>query len=186
MKILIADDESLIRMGLKSMLRELGHDVLTAKNGRDALQQAREHTPDLAILDIRMPLTNGLDAARAMVKTRPIPIIMLTAFGDADLVEQASELPIQGYMIKPVRSAELSATITVATKRFQDQQAEIAKREKAEQRLEDRILVDRAKSKLMKGGMSEEDAFKRIQQIARDKRVTLGAVAQAILGIEGL
>ena len=182
MKILIADDESIIRMGLKSMLQELGHTVFAARDGRDALDQARRYNPDLAILDIQMPKTNGLQAAKAMHRANPIPIILLTANSDAEMIEQASELPIQAYLVKPVRgSAELAATIAVSTKRFQDQQAEAAQRAKAEQRLETRILLDRAKAILIKNGLSETDAFAAIQKQSRDERRTMRDVALKIL-----
>ena len=102
MRILIAEDESIIRMGLKSMLQEMGHEVFAAADGREALQLARHYLPDLAILDIKMPKTDGLQAAKTLARTQPMPILLLTAFSQQDLVDQATELPIQGYLVKPI------------------------------------------------------------------------------------
>lgn len=115
MKILIADDEAIIRMGLKSMLAELGHTVFEATNGREALQIVQHQHPELALLDIQMPYTDGLHVARAIDRVRPIPVVILTAFGQKELVDKASEYPIHGYLIKPVQSAELNAALAVAT-----------------------------------------------------------------------
>lgn len=95
MLILIADDESIIRLGLKSMLEGLGHQVLAATNGREALRMAERQPPDLAILDIQMPYTNGLQAARALMASRPLPILILTAFSEQDLIDKATDLPIK-------------------------------------------------------------------------------------------
>ena len=127
MRILIADDESIIRMGLKSILQELGHEVLAATNGREALEMARRHRPDLAIFDIKMPFTDGLQAAKALSRTHPMPILLLTAFSEQDLIDKATDLPIHGYLIKPIKPEELAAAIAVAHKRFADNQALAAK-----------------------------------------------------------
>lgn len=182
MQILIADDESIIRMGLRSMLQELGHSVVMARDGRDALEKARKVRIDLAILDIRMPRTDGLAAAKALVKHKPIPIIFLTAYSQDELIERATDLPVQGYLIKPIKnSAELSATIAIAKKRFDDQQAEIAKREQAERKLAQRVLVERAKANLIAQGMTEDEAYRLIQEQARRKNRPMSTVAQSIL-----
>lgn len=181
MHILIADDESIIRLGLKAMLQEMGHQVVMAADGREALEQARRHQPDLAILDIKMPLTDGLQAAAALHRARPLPILLLTAFSEADLVDKATDLPIQGYLVKPVRPEELSAAITLAGKRFAEQQALQAKTAELRETLENRKLVERAKGKLMAAGLSEEVAYQMIQQQARQNRQSMTQVAQAIL-----
>jgi len=181
LKILIADDESLIRMGLKTILTTLGHEVLTAADGHEALNLFHSRTPDLAILDIRMPFTDGLEAAQAMYRHRPIPILILTAFGEQDLIESAAALPIQGYLIKPVDERDLTAAIEVAAARFDDSQ--IQAREMAELRydLESRKTVDRAKSWLMAHGRSEEDAYREIQSQARSKRISMRLAANEVL-----
>ncbi|WP_420641270.1 ANTAR domain-containing response regulator [Candidatus Leptofilum sp.] len=181
MRILIADDESIIRMGLKAILQEMGHEVLAATNGREALEMARRRQPDLAILDIKMPFTDGLQAAKTLARIQPMPILLLTAFSEQDLIDKASDLPIHGYLIKPVEPEALSAAISVATKRFQDSQALKEKAAKLADALETRKLLDKAKARLMATGLSEEEAYKTLQQQARNGRISLRAVATAIL-----
>ena len=107
-------------MGLRTMLTALGHEVLLAANGRDALQIVRNARPDLALLDLQMPLTDGLEAAKAIARKRPMPIIILTAFSQEDLLEEAAQLPIQGYLVKPVNERDLAAAIEVAMARFDE------------------------------------------------------------------
>lgn len=181
MRILIADDESIIRMGLKAMLQTMGHEVVMARNGREALQMVRSHVPDLAILDIKMPYTDGLQAAKTIGRTQPLPILLLTAYGEQDLIEKASDLPIHGYLIKPVEPAALAAAIAVAQKRFAEMQALAQQAERLEQTLTMRKLVDRAKGKLMETGLSEEEAHQLLLKYARDHQQTIGEVAQLVL-----
>jgi response regulator NasT len=181
MLILIADDESIIRLGLKSMLEGLGHQVLAATNGREALRMAERQPPDLAILDIQMPYTNGLQAARALMASRPLPILILTAFSEQDLIDKATDLPIQGYLIKPVEPEALAAAISVAAKRFADSRAQAARMAQLEADLATRKLLDRAKGKLMQDGLSEDEAYQMIQDLARRGRQTLAAAAAAVL-----
>jgi AmiR/NasT family two-component response regulator len=185
LKILIADDESLIRMGLKTMLTGLGHEVLTAADGHEALSLFHARMPDLAILDIRMPFTDGLAAARAMYRHRPVPILILTAFGEQDLIESAAALPVQGYLIKPVDERDLAAAIEVAVSRFAESQT--LARETAELRgdLESRKLVERAKGRLMQQGKTEEQAYREIQERARSKRISMGLAANEIIQRQG-
>lgn len=181
MLILIADDESIIRMGLKSMLVGMGHQVIAATNGREAIRMVESHRPDLAILDIQMPYTDGLQAARAIMSATPLPILILTAFSEHDLVDRATDLPIQGYLIKPIQPEELSAAITVAVKRFAESRAMADRTAKLESDLATRKLVDRAKGMLMQSGMTEEDAYRTIKERARRERRTLAAAAVSIL-----
>jgi response regulator NasT len=180
-KILIADDEPIIRMGLKSMLQEMGHRVTAAANGREALRMARRQHFDLAILDIKMPYTDGLQAAETLARTAPLPIVLLTAFSERDLVEEASDLPIHGYLVKPVQAGQLSAAISVARKRFEEAQAGRARAQELAQKLEERKVVDRAKGKLMDAGLSEEDAYRTMQRLARKMQRSMGQVARQIL-----
>ena len=187
MKILIADDESIIRMGLKQMLTDMGHSVIAAVNGREALQMGRDHQPDMAILDIRMPFTDGIQAAKALAKSQPMPIILLTAYSDDDLIEKATELPIQGYLVKPVNEGALKAAISVAVKRF----AETSKLKEVGAKLyvalETRKLLDKAKGKLMsEQGLSEDEAYHVIQSEARESRRPIKEIAQAILEASSL
>lgn len=181
MKILIAEDESIIRLGLKSMLQEMGHEIYAATNGREALEMARRYDPDMAILDIKMPYTDGLQAAKVLSRTQPMPILLLTAFSQQDLVEEAAELPIQGYLVKPIKSDELAAAITVANKRFMEMQSLVLEKERLEEQLETRKLIELAKGKLMQTGLSEEEAYLAIQRQARQNRQSIKEVALAIL-----
>lgn len=181
MKILIADDESIIRLGLKAMLQEMGHEVLAAVNGREALDMARRYQPDLAILDIKMPYTDGLQAAKTLGRTQPLPILLLTAYSEEDLIERATDLPIHGYLIKPIKPAELAAAIAVARKRFEESQALAEQNVKLAETLETRKLVEQAKGRLMQTGLSEEAAYRALQKRARETRRSLGEVAQAVL-----
>jgi AmiR/NasT family two-component response regulator len=185
MRILIADDEAIIRLGLKTMLQEMGHQVIAAMNGREAIQMAARQAPDLAILDIKMPYTDGLQAARVISRERPMPILILTAFSDSELIDKATDLPIQGYLIKPVQPAELSAAISVAAKRFDEGQQLTERARKLEEDMKTRKLVERAKGKLMLTGLSEEDAYRALQIHARKNRLTMRAAAMAILGDTG-
>jgi AmiR/NasT family two-component response regulator len=184
LRILVADDESIIRMGLRAMLGALGHEVALASNGREALQLARTQSFDLALLDIHMPLTDGLEAAKVIARKHPMPILLLTAYSEQDLIERAAQLPIQGYLVKPVTERELAAAIEVALARFADAQA--AARENAELResLETRKLVERAKAALIQRGLSEDEAYRAIQRRARDARVSMREAAEEVLGAE--
>jgi response regulator NasT len=181
LKIIVADDESIIRLGLKTMLTALGHEVFLAANGREALTLARTIDADLALLDIQMPLTDGLEAAKVIARKHPMPIVILTAYGQQELIERAVQLPIHGYLIKPVGEKDLAAAIGVALARFEE--AQIAARETAKLResLESRKLIDRAKGILMQRGMSEDAAYQLIQQQARSAQVSMRQVAEAIL-----
>lgn len=182
MRIVIAEDESIIRLGIKRMLQEMGHEVYAAANGREALEMARRHQPELAILDIKMPYTDGLEAASVLARTQPMPILLLTAFSQQDLVEEAAALPIQGYLVKPVKADELAAAITVARRRFLDLQHLALEKEQLAEQLETRKLLDRAKGRLMREGLSEEEAYLTIQRQAREKQQSIREVVLGILG----
>lgn len=179
--ILVADDEAIIRLGLKAMLNALGHEVWLANNGREALQVARTHSLDLALLDIQMPLTDGLEAAKVLARKHPLPIIFLTAYGQQDLIEKAAALPIQGYLIKPVNERELAAAITVALARFAELQALQQEKAHLQADLETRKLVEQAKGVLMQTGLTEAEAHQTLHRRARTERLSLRAVAEAVL-----
>ncbi len=185
LRILVAEDEPIIRMGLKTMLASLGYEPILAADGHEALSLFHARSPDLAILDIRMPFTDGLEAAKAMDNSRPIPILILTAFSERDLIENAAQLPIQGYLIKPVDERDLAAAIQVALARFADSQEKSEEVAELRGDLEERKLVDRAKGKLMSGGMTEENAYRAIQHRARSRRVTMRRAAEEILHQSG-
>jgi AmiR/NasT family two-component response regulator len=185
LKIVVADDEAIIRMGLRTMLAALGHEALLAPNGREALNLIRTTQPDLALLDIQMPLTDGLEAAKVIARKHPMPVIILTAFSQADLLEKAASLPIQGYLVKPVNERDLAAAIEVAVARFEDAQAKEKEIAELKESLETRKVLDRAKGRLMQTGLSEEEAYLALQSRAREARVSLRQAAEAVLAQAG-
>lgn len=181
LRILVAEDETIIRLGLRNMLTQMGHEVLLAANGRDALNLVRTAHPDLALLDIRMPLTDGLEAARVIARKHPMPILILTAYSDRELIDRAAELPIQGYLIKPVDERDLAAAITVAHRRFAETQAATRQLAELQETLETRKLIERAKGVLMQRGHSEDEAYHWLQRRAREERLSMRQVAEAVL-----
>jgi AmiR/NasT family two-component response regulator len=182
LRILVAEDESVIRIGVCRILEEAGHQTVSAPDGRTAVKLARQTGPDLVILDIRMPGMDGLEAARAIYAQRPVPIVLLTAYGDQELVEQAAELPIMAYLIKPVKERELLATLEVVTARFAEQQYTLQQAAELEEQIAARKLVERAKGVLMeRESISEEEAYRRIQRQARRERSSMRQVAEGIL-----
>jgi len=182
MQILLAEDESIIRMGLCRVLEEAGHHVVAAPDGRTAVRLARETGPDVVILDIKMPGMDGLEAARQIYRQRPVPIVLLTAYGDRELVERAAELPVMAYLIKPVDERELLATLEVVVARFAEQQRTLQRALEAEERLAVRKQIERAKGVLMRQeGLDEEEAYRYIQRRARDERRPMREIAEEIL-----
>lgn len=181
LRVLIADDESIIRMGLRAILTELGHTVFSASDGVEAASLAQREEPDIALLDVRMPFRDGLDAAAEIVKLRPIPIIILTAFNETALLDRATAIPVQGYLVKPVKRDDLIAAIRVALATFQDRRALKEKADDLEEKLTARKMIDRAKGILMKSGMSEQEAYHEIQMRARARRTTMSKVATELI-----
>jgi response regulator NasT len=180
--ILIAEDESLIRMGLKQILEEAGHTVWAAEDGQAALELCEQRTPDVAVLDIKMPRMDGLEAAQRLYERAPLPIIFLTAFGEKDLVERATRLPVMGYLMKPLNEAELLATINVAVRRFAETAKITQAAKDADAQLKDKRTLDRAKGLLMlKHGVSELEASGRLEERARRERRTLLEAAEEII-----
>ena len=185
LRVLIADDESIIRMGLRAILSELGHTVYSASDCVEAVTLAYREQPDIALLDVRMPFKDGLEAAAEIVKHRPIPILILTAYNDPALLEKATTIPVQGYLIKPVKRDDLIATMRVALATFNDQRHLAEKVDELQERLTARKLIDRAKGFLMQAGMSEEEAYHTIQIRARSRRTTMSTIAQEIIDRQG-
>jgi response regulator NasT len=185
-RVLIAEDEALIRLDLKEMLEEEGYDVVgEAGDGEQAIQLAEELRPDLVILDVKMPRVDGIAAAEAIAKQRIAPVIILTAFSQRDLVEQARDAGAMAYLVKPFQKKDLLPTIEMATSRF----AEIVVLEREvsglTERLETRKVVERAKGVLMtEHGMTEPQAFRWIQRTAMDRRTTMRDVAAKVLSAE--
>ncbi len=183
MRVLIADDEAIIRLGLSEMLEDLGHTVVGhASDGAGAVRLASETEPDMIILDIKMPGMSGLDAAEAITADRPAPIIILSAYSDRALLERAASLAVQGYLVKPVRPADLAPALEMAASRFE--QWQVLRREAADLReaIQTRDIVDRAKRLLMQSQqLTEAQAFARLQMQARRQRRPMRAVAEEII-----
>jgi two-component system, response regulator PdtaR len=181
LRILIADDESIIRMGLRTMLTDMGHTVFSAADGIEAVSLAQREEPDLALLDIRMPFRDGLEAAAEIVKQRPIPIIILTAYNDNTLLDRAAAIPVQGYLTKPVKRDDLVSTMRMALATHGDRKSLSAKVDELEEKLTARKLIDRAKGILIKQGVGEEEAYHQIQMQARSRRTTMSKIAQELI-----
>ena len=186
MRILIAEDESITRMGLTRMVEDAGHQVVAAPDGRTAVRLARQTGPDLAILDIKMPQLDGLEAAQRIYQERPTPIVLLTAYGDRDLVEQAKSLPIMAYLIKPIKERELLATLEVVTARFAEFEWMHRQTVELKEELAARKVIEQAKGALMRReGLDEEEAYRRIQSQARAARRSMREVAEEISRQDG-
>ena len=183
LRILIGDDESIRLLSLRQQLQALGHRVVAeATNGTEAVALAAVTQPDLAILDIKMPEVDGIEAARQITRDRPIPIILLTAYSEAGLVERAAQANIAAYLMKPVAEEDLLPAITLALIRFR--QFEALRREVNDLReaLEARKVIERAKGILMRRlNLSEEEAFRRLQRQSQDSNRRLAQVAEAII-----
>jgi len=182
-RVLIADDEAIIRLGLGAMLEELGYTVVgSAADGAAAVDMARTLHPDLVILDIKMPAMGGLDAAEAITAERPVPILILSAYSDRELVERAASLAVQSYLVKPVRPAELGPALELAASRFEQWQALRQEAADLREALAARAVVDAAKRRLMEcENLGEAQAFRRLQMQARRERRTMREVAEAVL-----
>jgi AmiR/NasT family two-component response regulator len=182
-RVVIAEDEAIIRLDLKETLEEEGYEVVgETGRGDDAVKLVREHKPDIAILDIKMPGIDGLQAAREITAERGAAVLILTAFSQRDLIEQARDAGALAYLVKPFQRSELIPAVEVALGRFQEMRALEEEVKGLEDQLETRRLVDRAKGLLMdKHGQSENDAFSFIQKTAMRERTTMKAVAQQII-----
>jgi response regulator NasT len=182
-RVLIAEDEALIRMDLAEMLREEGYEVVgEASDGEDAVSLARELKPSLVIMDIKMPKVDGITAAGAIVQERIAPVVMLTAFSQRELIEQARDAGALAYLVKPFAAHELVPAIELAVSRFAEMQALEHEVATLSDRLESRKAIDRAKGLLMaNNAMTEPEAFRWIQRTAMDRRSTMRAVSEAII-----
>ena len=182
-RIIIADDESLIRMDLREMLSHLGYDVIgEATDGREAVDLADKLRPDLVIMDIRMPEVDGISAAQELASRRIAPVVLLTAYSEQSLIGRAKDAGVCGYLVKPFRETELMPVIELALSRFRemcDLEQEVTDLREA---LETRKLVERAKGVLMEvHGLRESEAFNRMRKTSMDNRKSMREVAEAIL-----
>ena len=182
-RVVIAEDEAIIRLDLSETLQEEGYDVV-AETGRgdEAVRLVREHQPDIAILDIKMPGLDGLSAAREIAGERLAAVLILTAFSQRDLIERARDAGALGYLVKPFQKAELLPAIEVALGRFKEMKALHDQATSLEEQLESRKVVDRAKGRLMDDhGLTEGAAFSFIQKTAMRERRTMRDVADEVL-----
>jgi response regulator NasT len=184
LRVVIADDEAVIRLGLRAMLEDQGYQVVgDAADGKRALDLVEKLRPDLVFLDIKMPGVDGLQAARRLLADRAVPVIILTAYADRAFVDQAKEAGALAYLVKPVRESDLAPAVEMAMGRFREIQALRQEIGSLEETLETRKLVERAKGILMRReGLDEAAAFARLQKQARDTRKTMKEIAQGILG----
>ena len=182
-RVVIAEDEVLIRMDLVEMLTEEGYVVVgQAGDGASAVQLAEEHRPDLVILDVKMPVLDGIAAAEAIAGKRIAPVVILTAFSQRDLVDRARDAGAMAYLVKPFTQSDLVPAVEMAVSRFAELSALEAEVADLTERLETRKAVERAKGLLMaKKKMTEPDAFRWIQRTAMDRRTTMRAVADAVV-----
>jgi two-component system, response regulator PdtaR len=188
LRVLIADDESIRVMSLRMQLTALGHDVVAqGSTGEEAVALAEQTHPDLAILDIKMPGMDGIEAAERIMQIRPIPILLLTAYSEEQLVARAAETSISAYLMKPVAEDDLLPAISLALARFRQFEAlqqEVANLKDA---LETRKVIERAKGILMRRlNLSEEEAFHRLQKQSQDTNRKLAEVALALVTADQL
>ncbi|MFT3715385.1 MAG: response regulator [Gordonia sp. (in: high G+C Gram-positive bacteria)] len=182
-RVVVAEDDSLIRMDLCEMLRDEGYEVAgEAPNGQVAVELTESLTPDLVIMDIKMPVRDGIDAASEIARKRLAPVVMLTAFSQRDFVERARDAGAMAYLVKPFSQADLVPAIELAISRFRELAALEEEVSGLNERFEARKLIDRAKGLLMeKQGLTEPEAFRWIQTNAMDRRATMKAVAQIVV-----
>jgi len=185
-RVLIAEDEALIRLDLKEMLEEEGYVVVAeVGDGQSAVEQAQLLRPDLVVLDVQMPVLDGIAAAEQIAAARIAPVIVLTAFSQRELVERARDAGAMAYLVKPFSKNDLVPAIEVAVGRFQEMHALDAEVSDLKERLEARKVVEQAKGRLMAArGMTEAEAFRWIQRTAMNERTSMKALAQAILATE--
>lgn len=180
---MIAEDEALIRLDLAEMLQEEGYDVVgQAGDGEKAVELAREQRPDLVVLDVKMPKLDGISAAERIAEQRIAPVVILTAFGQRELVERARDAGAMAYLVKPFNKSDLVPAIEMAVSRFAEIQLLESEVADLSERLETRKAVDRAKSVLQAQlELSEPDAFRWIQKTAMDLRLSMRQVAEGVV-----
>ncbi|GAB6106664.1 ANTAR domain-containing response regulator [Fusibacter bizertensis] len=183
-KIVIADDEPITRMNIAEMLEEAGYNVVgQAVDGFDAVELCKKHQPDLVILDVKMPLLDGLTAAKIIMEEGlKCGVILLTAYSGKEFIDKAKEIGVLNYLVKPVTEKAILPAVEIAIHRAAEFQKMKEESKKLNERLEARILIDRAKSSLMKRDkMDEEDAYNYIRKMSMDKRCSMKEISRIIL-----
>lgn len=186
LRILLADDEALIRLDLREMLTEAGHEIVgEAANGQEAVQLAQELHPDIVIMDVKMPVMDGLTAAQQITEAEIAPVLLLTAYSQQDIVARATEAGVIAYLVKPVREQQLFPAIEVAVSRFRAWQELGRELDELKESLATRKLVDRAKGILMTAHkMTEQEAYRKMQQFSMAKRISLKKLAEEIIAAD--
>jgi AmiR/NasT family two-component response regulator len=187
LRILVAEDETIIRLDLKETLERAGHEVCAeARDGEEAVEMARSEQPDLAVLDVKMPRLDGIEAARRILAERPIPIVMLTAYGQDELVARAVEAGVFGYLVKPFRETDLLPAMQTARARHAELETLREEAQSLAEALATRKVVERAKGLLMaQEGLSEQDAFSRLQRASQVSGRPMKVVAEALIATFG-
>jgi two-component system, response regulator PdtaR len=183
MRILIAEDETIIRLDLRELLEGAGFEVVAeARDGEEAVALAQSEQPDLALLDVKMPKLDGIDAARRILDRRPIPIVMVTAYGEEELVTRAVEVGVFGYLVKPFRESDLLPAIATARARHEELTAVREEADSLAEALAARKAIERAKGLLMeREGLTEKDAFARLRKASQISGRPLKVVADALI-----
>jgi len=183
LRILIADDEALIRMDVREMLTEAGHTVIAeAANGDEAIKKARELKPDFVIMDVKMPGVDGLTASKIIIEEGIAPVLLLTAYSQTDIITKANEAGVLAYLVKPIREEQLFPAIEIAYRRFSEYNGLEQELAKLRDGLETRKLLDRAKGIIMDTyKLGEHDAYRKMQQYCMNKRITLKQLAESVI-----
>ncbi len=186
LQIAVADDEPEMRDYLQETLGVLGHQVVSiAETGKELVQQCQTSPPDLVITDIKMPDMDGIAAATEVCRERPIPVILVSAYHDPELIERAQTGHVLAYLIKPIKQADLETAIALAMRRFKEFVALQQQADDLRQALEDRKIIERAKGILMKRGeLDESTAFRRLQKLSNEKNLKMVEIARQILVAE--
>ncbi len=187
MRILVAEDETIIRLDLRDLLERAGFEVCAeARDGEEAIELARTEQPDLAIMDVKMPRLDGIEAARRILDEQSIPIVMLTAYGQDELVSRAVEAGVFGYLVKPFREQDLLPAIQAARARHAELQAVRDEAESLADALATRKVVERAKGLLMeKEGIGEQQAFERLRKASQSSQRPMKVIAEAVVATLG-
>ena len=183
MRILIAEDETIIRLDLRGLLESAGFEVCAeARDGEEAVELARAERPDLAVMDVKMPRLDGIEAARRILEERPIPVVLVTAYGERELVARAVEAGVFGYLVKPFRETDLLPAIATARARHEELAALREEAESLADALAARKAIERAKGLLMaKEGLTEAEAFTRLRKASQVSGRPLKVIAEAVV-----
>lgn len=183
LKILLADDEAILRLDLREMLADAGHQIVgEAGNGEEAIAMARKLKPDFIIMDVKMPIMDGINAAKVIAAEDIAPVLLLTAYSQQDIVDKAKDAGVIAYLVKPVREEQLFPAMEIAHSRFMELQKLNAELVDLKDSLATRKLLDRAKGILMSAhGMTEQEAYRKMQQYSMAKRISLKELAESII-----